>query len=67
MRVKIGNEWHAVEHGKPILVELSAKDKDNISNMHPDATMYAVAEDNEFASADDFRAWIADGKATVAE
>lgn len=63
MRVKIGNEWHEVAKGKPIMVQFTEGDLHNVRNMAPGATMYACAEDDEFATADDFRAWMAEGAA----
>ena len=33
MRIKVGDEWHEAEPGKPIMVELTERDKHNLSNM----------------------------------
>ncbi|AFH19795.1 hypothetical protein F406_gp020 [Agrobacterium phage 7-7-1] len=42
MRVKVGNEWFSCSGETPIQVELTEKDKQNIANMAPGATLYAV-------------------------
>lgn len=57
MRVKVGNEWYEAKPGQPIMVELLPGDKENIANMHPDATKYALFDDPEM-SADEKRAWM---------
>lgn len=58
MRVKIGDQWHEVGPGQPIAVELTLKDRDNIANMHPEATRYGVFPDG--MTSDDMRAWLGD-------
>lgn len=45
MRVKVGDNWYDVTAKQPIMVELSAEDKANISNMPKWATKYASFED----------------------
>lgn len=56
MKVKIGDSVYdsAVE---PVMVILSATDKENISNMLPDATKYASFPD-KWGSADEMMAWM---------
>lgn len=39
MRFKIGDTWY--ENDQPLMVELTQKDRENIANMHSDATKYA--------------------------
>ena len=41
MRVKVGDEWHESEVGKPIMVQLSEQDRKNIANMAPGCDRYA--------------------------
>jgi hypothetical protein len=59
MRVKIGDDWHAVELGKPIMIELTKADRRNIAAMLPDATKYAAFDDREPLSSDEKLAWMA--------
>lgn len=70
MRVKVGDQWFAVEPGQivvlaegqgatfvqPIAVELTAKDRENIANMHPDATRYGCFPNG--MSTEDMREWL---------
>lgn len=70
MRVKVGDQWFAVEPAsmvvladgqgatfvQPIAVELTAKDRENIANMHPDATRYGCFPHG--MSSDDMREWL---------
>ena len=62
MRVKVGNTWYSVEPGQPIAVELTEGDKANIANMHPEATRYAVIDDDDttLPTSSDRIAWLAD-------
>lgn len=39
MRFKVGNIWYGVA---PLMIELTDADKENIRNMLPSATRYAV-------------------------
>lgn len=52
-RVKIQDIWY---DQLPMMVELTQADKDNITNMHPDATKYAIFDDN--SSKEDKLAWM---------
>lgn len=63
MRVKVGNQWFCVKRGQPIAVELTEADRKNIANMAPDATRYAVIDDDDARERgpDEIRAWLADG------
>lgn len=56
MRVKVGSEWFEAKDGQPIMVELSEADKTNIANMAPEATKYAVFDDNQ--TSDEKLAWM---------
>lgn len=62
MKVKIG----AVRYGKlphtPVMVELTQQDKENIANMPPEATKYAVFPEN-WGTDEEKLAWMRrDGK-----
>jgi hypothetical protein len=56
MRVKVGNEWFEAKEGQPIMIDLSEADKANIANMAPEATKYAVFDDNQ--TSDEKLAWM---------
>lgn len=58
MRVKIGNTWYECTIDQPIMVELTPTDRELISNMHADATKYAVFDDNSKLSQDEKRQWM---------
>ena len=45
MKVKIGDKVFSSEN-QPIMVILTDKDKENISNMHPNCTKYATFQDD---------------------
>lgn len=55
MRVKVGDQWHECQ---PIMVELADQDKVNIQKMHPDATKYALFDDDDEMSRDEKLAWM---------
>lgn len=57
MRVKIGDTWYNSDN-QPICLELEGADKENIANMFPDATKYAVAPDGYFKSNKIFMDWM---------
>ena len=56
MKVKIGEKVYSIDDG-PIMVILTEQDKKNISNMHPDATKYAIVEKDEMSS-DELKEWM---------
>lgn len=56
MKVKIGEAIYD-STVDPVMVILSASDKENISNMLPDATKYASFPD-EWGTADEMLAWM---------
>jgi hypothetical protein len=61
MKVKVGNKIYDGEK-EPIMVILADGDKENISNMHPDATKYCVYPATEHWTKDDYKAikeWMA--------
>lgn len=58
MRIKIGSDWFECKRGQPIMVELDVNDKFNISNMHPDATKYALFDDADQMSVPEKREWM---------
>jgi hypothetical protein len=55
MRVKVGEVWYNAED-IPICVELNECEKNQIKNMHPDATKYAQFPDSY--SKDYIETWI---------
>lgn len=57
MRVKVGDTWYDSED-QPICVEFVGKDKENVANMNPDCTKYAVAPDDFFENSNDFMKWM---------
>lgn len=61
MRLKVGLEWFECQRGQPIMVELAPGDKKNIANMHPDATRYAIFDDDEDMTTEQKVAWMQDG------
>lgn len=58
MRIKVGDQWHQVEPGKAIMVELTGADRRNIANMADGCTKYAVFDDADQRSADHKLAWM---------
>lgn len=69
MRVKVGDQWFGAEPGKPIMIEVTQQDKDNIQNMVPGATKYAVFTDDDEAFPDNATmfAWMRDGAKSTEE
>lgn len=57
MRVKIGNTWHIATPGKAIMVELTEKDKRNISLMRADSC-YAEFHEEDGRTKDQMRKWM---------
>jgi hypothetical protein len=62
MRVKVGDTWHDGEK-EPVMVELTAKDKENIANMAPDATKYCSYPDR--LKPEEVEAWMAEEKPRI--
>lgn len=62
MRVKVGDQWFQCEPGQPVMIELAEGDKRNIANMHPDATRYAIFEDDDGWSNEEKLAWMDEGR-----
>lgn len=62
MRIKTGSQWFECRPDQPIMVELTDGDKRNIANMHPDATRYAIFDDNDDWSKEQKLAWMDEGK-----
>ncbi|CAN5773927.1 hypothetical protein BH11PSE6_BH11PSE6_01760 [soil metagenome] len=58
MRVKVGNIWHTASKAHPIMVELNSNDRNNIANMAPLATKYALFADDDQSTVDEKRAWM---------
>lgn len=62
MRVKIGDQWFAVAAGQPIMIELTPGDRQNITNMAPDATRYALFPEVEpRMTREEKEAWMDEG------
>lgn len=59
MRVKIGGTDIPANPGLPVMVELTQQDKENIANMAPDATKYAVFPDG-WGTPEEMRDWMRD-------
>jgi hypothetical protein len=57
MRVKIGDIWYS-DKDQPVCVELSEKDKVNISNMYKEATKYASFPDSCSWTNDEKLGWM---------
>lgn len=69
MRVKIGDVWYEAEKDRPIMIELSDRDKKFIGEMHEDNMYYACFDfhdDTEEGMAKEFderwRAWMGEGR-----
>lgn len=58
MRVKVGDTWYKAEPGQPIMVELKPGDRQNIANMLPEATKYAVFDDSEPLTREQMLKWV---------
>ena len=59
MRVKIKDTWYVPDKDTPICIELTNQDKINIKNMLPDATKYAIYDENgELDSEEKARQWM---------
>lgn len=62
MKVKIGNKIYDGDQ-EPVMVILSKGEKEQIANMHPEATKYCVYPAEDEWTKDDYRAikeWMAD-------
>ena len=59
MKVKVGDQMFD-SNVEPVMVILSESDKENIENMAPEATRYAVFPD-EWGDADRMRDWMKEG------
>ena len=62
MKVKVGNKIYDGKN-KPVMVILSKGEKEQIANMHPEATKYCVYPQTDEFTKDDYRkikAWMAD-------
>jgi len=59
MRVKIGDKWFDGNE-QPVMVELTDSDKQNIANMLPHCTKYAMFPDNDHRSTEDMKKWMSE-------
>lgn len=62
MRVKVGDQWFKCEPGQPVMIEVTESDKQNIANMHPEATRYAVFDDGDGWSNERKLTWMDEGR-----
>lgn len=60
MRVKVGGMWFDCKDA-PIMVQLSAADKQNIANMPAEASRYAEFDEHDGKSAEDRLRWMDEG------
>jgi hypothetical protein len=58
MRVKVGANWFDATTEEPVMVVLTQKEKADIANMAPDATMYAVFVDDCAMSSNERLSWM---------
>ena len=61
MKIKVGNKWFIAEPGTPLMVQLSAKDKENIKNMLPECDRYASMEKDDYPDVEAMYAWMDEG------
>ena len=61
MRVKVGNEWFECQPGQPIMIELADGDRRNIAQMRPEATRYAIFDDEDGWSVEQKLVWMESG------
>ena len=47
MKVKVGDSWYSGTIGLPIMVELTEQDKENIANMTPNLSKYAIFDEDD--------------------
>ena len=57
MRVKVGDTWYS-PNDIPIMLELSDQDKENISNMLPEAGCYSAYPDGIFSIEAEVLVWM---------
>lgn len=58
MKIKVGNTWFEPTTEAPLMVVLTAKEKQDIADMASDATMYAVFADDCGMSSNERLAWM---------
>ena len=61
MRIKVGDKWFKCEPGQPIMVQLTDTDRQNIASMVPEASRYALFDDQDELSPDEKLAWMDQG------
>ena len=57
MKIRVGNVFYGVQPHAPVMVELTPQDKENIANMLPDATKYAIFPD-DWGTPEEMLAWM---------
>lgn len=65
MRVKIADSWFDVTPNMPIMIELTAQDKANITAMKPGCTRYAAFHGEDPTNPDQRSAWMDAGAGGV--
>ena len=58
MRVKVGDTWHSAFPNRPIMVELTLHDKNEIKNMAVGENHYAIFTDKDSTTAEEKGDWI---------
>ncbi len=58
MRVKVGDTWHSAFPNRPIMVELSPYDKNEIKNMASSENRYAIFTDKDSTTDEEKASWI---------
>ena len=54
MKVKVGNKVYDGET-EPVMVIISKGEREQIANMHPDATKYCVYPDTKYWTKDEYK------------
>ncbi len=58
MRVKVGDTWYSAFPNRPIMVELSPHDKNEIANMATHENRYAIFTDKDDTTVEEKTKWI---------
>ena len=58
MKIKVADSIFTAKPDQPIMVILEELDKQNIANMHPDATKYACFHKDEIMDVEEKKKWM---------
>lgn len=58
MRFKVGDTWYEALPGQPIMLEMTPKDRENIANMAPEATRYALFDPHDERTVEEMFVWM---------